>query len=113
VLRPGGTAIFTVPADMKLWSSHDVAVDHFRRYDRDEFRLLLERAGFVIQRLWSWNVLLRPVAALHRKHSEGSDIDSRPPALVNAALSAVIKAERYLPVKKLPGVSLIARVHRV
>ena len=113
VLRPGGTAIFTVPADMRLWSSHDVAVDHYRRYDRDEFRLLLERAGFVIQRLWSWNVLLRPVAALHRKHSEGSDIDARPPALVNAALSAVIKAERYLPVKKLPGVSLIARVHRV
>jgi SAM-dependent methyltransferase len=113
VLRPGGTAIFTVPADMKLWSSHDVAVDHFRRYDRDEFRLLLERAGFVIQKLWSWNVLLRPVAALHRRHSAGSDIDARPPALLNAALSAVIRAERYLPVKKLPGVSLIARVHRL
>jgi SAM-dependent methyltransferase len=113
VLRPGGTAIFTVPADMRLWSSHDVAVDHVRRYEREEFRLLLQRAGFVIGKLWSWNVLLRPVAAWHRRRSTGSDIDARPPAVVNAALSAVIKAERYLPVKKLPGVSLIARVHRV
>jgi SAM-dependent methyltransferase len=113
VLRPGGTALFTVPADMKLWSSHDVACDHFRRYDRDGFRRLLEGAGFVIQSLWSWNVLLRPVAAWHRRHSEGSDIDDRPPALLNAALSTIIRAERYLPVKNLPGVSLIARVHRV
>jgi SAM-dependent methyltransferase len=112
VLRPGGNAVFTVPADMKLWSAHDEAVDHVRRYDRDEFRQVLEGAGFVVDSLWSWNVLLRPVAAWHRKSSEGSDIDERPPAIVNAALSVIIKAERYLPVKKLPGVSFIATAHK-
>jgi SAM-dependent methyltransferase len=112
VLKPGATAIFTVPADMKLWSTHDTACDHFRRYDREGFQSLLEGAGFVVETLWSWNVLLRPIAAWHRKRSEGSDIDERPPALVNAALSTIVKAERFLPVKKMPGVSLIARVHR-
>jgi len=112
VLKPGSTAVFTVPADMKLWSTHDTACDHFRRYDRDGFRALLEGAGFRVETLWSWNVLLRPVAAWHRKRSEGSDLDEKPPALVNAALSTIVKAERYLPVKNMPGVSLIARAHR-
>lgn len=32
-LRPGAFLIITVPADMKLWSPHDVALGHFRRYD--------------------------------------------------------------------------------
>jgi len=112
VLRPGATAIFTVPADMKLWSSHDEACDHFRRYGREGLRALLEGAGFTVDTLWSWNVVLRPVAAWHRKRSAGSDLDERPPALVNAALSTIIKAERYLPVKNLPGISLIARARR-
>jgi SAM-dependent methyltransferase len=113
VLRPGGHAMFTVPADMKLWSSHDVAVNHVRRYDRDEFRKLLEGAGFVIDTLWSWNVVLRPVAAWHRKRrAEGSDIDAMPHRLVNAGLSLAVKTERFLPVKSLPGVSLIATAHK-
>src|SRR6201992_2250672 len=35
VRRPGGTALTAVPADMALWSAHDEAVSHVRRYDRD------------------------------------------------------------------------------
>jgi SAM-dependent methyltransferase len=114
VLKAGGHAVFTVPADMKLWSSHDVAVNHVRRYERDEFRKLLEGAGFVVDTLWSWNVVLRPAAAWHRKRrAEGSDIDAMPNRVLNACLSAAIRAERYLPVKSLPGVSLIATAHKL
>ncbi|MEQ4717333.1 class I SAM-dependent methyltransferase [Nonomuraea sp. B19D2] len=111
VLRPGGTALITVPCDMELWSAHDVASGHVRRYTRDGLRDLLTSQGLVLDRLWSWNVLLRPVVALRRKHTSGSDVveTSR---LVNLALSTVIVAERYLPVRSLPGVSLIARAHR-
>lgn len=113
VLRGGGHALFTVPADMRLWSSHDVAVNHVRRYDREEFRNLLEGAGFVVDSLWSWNVILRPAAAWRRKRrTEGSDIDAMPPKFVNTCLSLVIKSERYLPAKSLPGVSLIATAHK-
>src|SRR5687767_6622160 len=32
VLKPGGRIIATVPAYAALWSSHDVALMHFRRY---------------------------------------------------------------------------------
>ena len=33
-LRPGGILLVAVPADMRLWSAHDEAVDHVRRYER-------------------------------------------------------------------------------
>jgi len=111
VLRPGGTALIAVPADMRLWSAHDEAVDHVRRYDRDGLRAVVEKAGLVIDELWSWNVLLRPVAAWRRKRSTGSDLDDLSP-VVNAGLIAAITVERYLPVKRLPGVSLMMRAHR-
>lgn len=32
-LRTGSILLVTVPADMRLWSAHDVALGHFRRYD--------------------------------------------------------------------------------
>ena len=56
----------------------------------------------------SWNVLLRPVVAMRRKSSSGSDLDDLHP-VVNFGLRTIITAERYLPVKDLPGVSLLVR----
>ncbi|MEO3748717.1 class I SAM-dependent methyltransferase [Plantactinospora sp. B5E13] len=110
-LAPGGTALIAVPCDMRLWSAHDVAVGHVRRYDRAGLTALVEKAGLVVDELWSWNVLLRPVAAWRRRRSTGSDLDDLP-GLVNLGLRAVITAERYLPVRALPGVSLMLRAHR-
>jgi hypothetical protein len=56
-------------------------------------------------------VLLRPVVKLRRKSSSGSDLDDINP-VINTGLRAVITAERYLPVKSLPGVSLFVRARR-
>ncbi|MDG4827357.1 class I SAM-dependent methyltransferase [Asanoa sp. WMMD1127] len=111
VLRPGGTVLIAVPADMRLWSAHDVAVGHVRRYDRAGLRAVVEKAGLVVDELWSWNVLLKPVAAWRRRSSTGSDLDDIA-APVNLGLRAVVAAERYLPVKSWPGVSLMLRAHR-
>jgi SAM-dependent methyltransferase len=111
VLRPGGTALIAVPADMALWSAHDVAVGHVRRYTRETLRAVVAKGGLVVEDLWSWNVLLRPAVALRRKSSEGSDLDMVHP-VVNTALRAVITAERYLPVKSLSGVTLFLRARR-
>ncbi|MEV4534637.1 class I SAM-dependent methyltransferase [Asanoa sp. NPDC049518] len=111
VLRPGGALLVAVPADMKLWSAHDVAVGHVRRYDREGLRAVVEKAGLVVDELWSWNVLLRPIAAWRRRTSTGSDLDDIA-APVNLGLRAVVATERYLPVKSLPGVSLMLRAHR-
>jgi SAM-dependent methyltransferase len=108
VLRPGGTYLVAVPADPRLWSSHDEAVDHIRRYTRQGLVDLLERGGFDVLDVQSWNVLLRPVVALRRRSSSGSDLEDLHP-VVNLGLRTIITAERYLPVKGLPGVSLLVR----
>ena len=111
VLRPGGRFLVAVPADPRLWSAHDEAVDHVRRYTRGTLTALLSRAGFELGPMHSWNVLLRPVVQLRRRASTGSDL-SELPAVVNAGLTAVVTAERYLPVRRLPGVSLLVSARR-
>ena len=110
-LRPGGSVLVAVPADMRLWSAHDEAVGHVRRYDREGLAAVTEKAGLVVDDLWSWNVLLRPVAAWRRRRAAGSDLTPLA-APVNLGLRAIVAAERYLPVKSLPGVSLMMRAHR-
>ena len=108
VLAPGGTALIAVPCDMALWSAHDEEVGHVRRYARPDLVNLIQKAGLTVEDVWSWNVLLRPVAAYRRRSSSGSDLNEVAP-LVNSALTAIIMAERYLPVRSLPGVSLFLR----
>jgi SAM-dependent methyltransferase len=108
VLKPTGTYLVAVPADPKLWSDHDEAVDHVRRYTRQGLLDLLDRGGFEVTDVRSWNVLLRPVVAMRRRTSSGSDLDDVHP-LVNFGLRSIITAERYLPVGGLPGVSLLLR----
>jgi SAM-dependent methyltransferase len=108
VLKPSGTYLVAVPADPRLWSSHDEAVDHLRRYTRSTLVALLERGGFEVQDVMSWNVLLRPVVALRRRLRSGSDLEDLNP-VVNLGLRAIITAERYLPVKEWSGVSLFVR----
>jgi SAM-dependent methyltransferase len=110
-LRPGGTFLVAVPADPALWSAHDDAVGHVRRYTRQTLGDLLDGAGFVSEPMRSWNVLLRPVVALRRRFSTGSDLDHLP-GVVNLALRGVVTAERYLPVRNLPGVTLLVKARR-
>lgn len=110
-LRPGGTFLVAVPCDPRLWSAHDVAVGHVRRYTRPELVDLLESTGFRIDTVRSWMVLLRPAVALRRRASSGSDLDD-PPRWLNAALGAVVALERVLPVGRLPGVSLLVTARR-
>ena len=67
VVRPGGLLVATVPAFMSLWSPHDEAYHHFRRYRRGQFRERLQDAGFVAERMsYSSMLLFLPVLALRR-----------------------------------------------
>jgi hypothetical protein len=49
---------------------------------------------------------------MRRKTSSGSDLDDLHP-IVNFGLRTIITAERYLPVKDLPGVSLLLRARPI
>jgi SAM-dependent methyltransferase len=117
VLRPGGVALIAVPCDMRLWSAHDVASGHVRRYTRASLTSVLVDAGLAIESLRSWNVLLRPVVRLRRGRATGVTGDAEcdvgeVAGWLNATLGAIVRAERYLPVGRLPGVSLMLRARR-
>jgi SAM-dependent methyltransferase len=62
VLKPGGLLLITVPALSWLYSEHDRALGHVRRYSRREIRRLLEGCGFRVARITYFNALLLPLA---------------------------------------------------
>jgi SAM-dependent methyltransferase len=65
VCRPGGWLLVTVPAYQALWSLHDEANHHYRRYGRRSLRAAATTAGWHVDRLSSFNsLLLAPAAAV-------------------------------------------------
>ena len=50
-LDPGGRFFVYVPALEVLFSAMDEKVGHFRRYDKESLKNLLENAGFVVEKL--------------------------------------------------------------
>ncbi|HJQ04929.1 MAG TPA: class I SAM-dependent methyltransferase [Nocardioides sp.] len=113
VLKPGGRLLVAVPAGMELWSGHDVALGHVRRYERDQLAELIRGAGLVLDDVWSWNVLLRPVVKARRrkKVTAESEMEAVHPVL-NAGLRTAVAMERVLPLRRLRGVSLVALAHK-
>jgi len=109
VLRPSAWLWVAVPCDMRLWSAHDEAVGHVRRYSRTSLVDALLAAGFEVVDIRSWNVLLRPVVDFRRRRSSGSDLGDIG-FVANWILARIIAVERYLPfLRNRDGVSLIVQ----
>jgi len=117
VLVPGGVCLATVPAFPSLWSTHDEALGHQRRYRKGSFVALFQGAGLVPATVSYYNTWLFPIIAAtrlarsRRPRPEGpvlSDLAVLPGA-VNRALAAVLGSERFvLRRARLPfGASLI------
>ncbi len=49
-LNPGGLLFLYVPARMELYSEFDKSIGHFRRYNKEELKLKVQKAGFTIDR---------------------------------------------------------------
>jgi SAM-dependent methyltransferase len=113
-LAPGGRVLLTVPANQWMWSAHDAAHHHHRRYSKAGLRKVIDSAGLKIETLTYFNTLLFPLAAAARiagklMGKKESD-DTLPPAPVNSLFGAVFGLERHL-VGRVPlpaGVSLVA-----
>lgn len=113
-LSPGSKLLITVPAFPFLWSGHDVANHHFRRYTRKSLRQVVSDAGLTLEFIGWFNSILFPLAIADRMMSkltrrEGSD-DALPPAPINRLFESIFKSERYAigRVPLPPGVSLAA-----
>ena len=46
LLKPGGALLLTVPINPWMWTAHDVAHHHHRRYRKHQIRELAEEAGY-------------------------------------------------------------------
>jgi SAM-dependent methyltransferase len=117
-LKPGGALLLTVPANPWMWSAHDAAHHHFRRYTKKQLRELFLRAGLEVQLLSYFNSLLFPLVAGARivgKVTRKKSADDRlPSAPVNAVLNTVFGLEAGM-IGRVPmpfGVSLVAVVRR-
>ncbi len=113
-LAPNGRVLLTVPANQWMWSAHDAAHHHHRRYSKAGLRNVIEEAGLKVETLSYFNSLLFPVAAAARivgkatKKTESDD--AMPSAPVNTVLEKIFGFERHL-VGRVPlpaGVSLVA-----
>jgi len=122
VCRPGGWLLVTVPAYQALWSRHDEANHHYRRYSRAALRAAARAGGWQLERMSSFNsLLLAPAAAVrlaqrrlgtHNGYTNDLDVG---PAWLNDVLERPLALEaswlargRTLPA----GLSLLAVLRR-
>lgn len=125
VIPSGGHVLITVPADPALWSPHDVAFGHHRRYDIATLSALWTDAPVETRLLTHFNARLWPVIAgvrwLRRHASPRPGGDLRTPLrVVNAMLARVLAGEWRALVRAIDtghaphrrGVSLVAILRR-
>ncbi len=126
---PGAYFLLTVPAEESLWSPHDAAHGHQRRYDREGFEALWRGLPLVPLMVSHFNARLYRLVKLRRAWSRWRDrsgveaaSDIRlPPPPVNRLFEQVFSGERKVLKDLLRGqrrrgyrlgVSLIALVRK-
>lgn len=79
-MTQGATLLITVPAHPWLWSPHDAALGHYRRYTPAAFKALWAELPLIELYRSSFNLLLLPLILLARA------LPSRPPAATETNL---------------------------
>ena len=127
--KPGAYFLITVPADMALWSPHDVAFGHYRRYDLAQFRQIWNQLPVTELLVSPFNRRLYPVVkwirTRNRRRGESSGASGTdftiPASPLNALLRTVFQSEGSGLVRGLrrghaaadgQGVSLLAILRR-
>jgi SAM-dependent methyltransferase len=117
-LKASGWLVATVPAMQWLWSHHDEAHHHRRRYGISALRAAVVKAGYEIAYLSYFNFILFPMVAAVRladrwrrrdRTSAVSSYTTMPPSPINATLRHIFSSERHmLDFVRMPfGVSLL------
>lgn len=128
-MKPGAHLLITVPADPRLWSPHDVAHGHFRRYTTGTLPFLWRDLPVEVLLLTFFNRRLYPLVWLVRQVTRalgrgagaaGTDL-TVPPRPLNGTLCRIFSGEagrlsRALAGRASPpggrGVSLLAVLRR-
>ena len=103
VAREGGMLVITVPAYGFLWSEHDEALHHRRRYAASELRNKLTNAGFEVERISYYITFLffpilfmRFVQSVSKKSIHAKTSHVILPKWLNALLISILGFERLL-----------------
>jgi SAM-dependent methyltransferase len=110
-MKPGGHVVLTVPADPGLWSPHDVAHHHFRRYEAHQLRALWTDLPVhpvlfapMNRRLYPLVWSVRSVTRRLGRASGRSDTDlAVPNAVANAILYRIFAGESKRLVRAMGG----------
>ena len=129
ILKPGGVLVLSVPAYQHLWSAHDEALHHFRRYERTQLSRVLRGAGLKIEKLsfamslmppiaWFWRRFVLPFGPNRPKnasrHSQGAILPPVPD-WANEMLARYVETEGKI-IAQRPirfGTSLVAVARKV
>lgn len=117
-LKPHGWILITVPAMQWLWSGHDQAHHHRRRYSATTLHRVAQAGGLDVVYLGHFNFILFPVVAgvrlaqrlMNRENAgEASNYTTMPSPPINTILRRVFSSERHLlQLMTMPfGVSLL------
>lgn len=101
VVKDGGKIIITVPALKFLWSQHDEALCHLRRFNKKELIDLVTEANFKIDKLgyffFSSFFIVAPIRIIRRllmkKTRAKSDTTTLPPYILNEFLKWLFNIE--------------------
>lgn len=115
VLRPGGTLVAMVPAHQRLFSYHDTALHHFRRYGKAQLAQLLSEQCDLRAVHWMHASILIPAIVMRflrtliGGHGVGSDVRPARP-FTNAFMGVLYRIELFIfRHLRLPfGLSLLA-----
>lgn len=97
VLKKGGKLIYSVPAGPNLFSSHDVALEHFRRYNKKMVKELF--VNFETTQLHYWNTLLYPLIAISRiknKNAQPKVDHPQLPSIIDNLFCSLLKFDNFL-----------------
>ncbi len=97
LVKPGGVVVATLPAYGWMWSPHDEAHHHKRRYSIREARALFERGELTVIKSSYFNTLLFPIVvavrAVKRLTRAAGEDDRMPPPAINSLLAGLFGLE--------------------
>ena len=80
LLADGGKLILSVPAHKSKWGDSDIAVGHYRRYEKEELRELCSKCGITVQYMWCYGfpltVLLDPLLHASRRDEAKDSVNA-------------------------------------
>ena len=112
MLMPNGCVVVNVPAYQALFSKHDFALGHKRRYSNKELKGKLRDSGFEIEYFRHWNLLALPITVgikLSKKDYPHEEVANK--KFLSGLLEKWLIAESKI--NYLFGISILCKARKV